>query len=93
MLGTRGARLGLLLPPLYEMQVAAILEAALAVAATGKAPKVEIMIPLVAFEGELETLRDLVHLRAERVMHDAGVRGRVLGRHDDRATASLPASR
>ncbi len=71
MLGTRGARLGLLLPPLYEMQVAAILEAALAVAATGKAPKVEIMIPLIAFEGELEKLRDLVHLRAERVMHDA----------------------
>ena len=30
------------------------------------------MIPLIAFEGELETLRDLVHLRAERVMHDAG---------------------
>jgi pyruvate,orthophosphate dikinase len=72
MLGTRGARLGLLLPPLYEMQVAAILEAALAVAATGKPPKAEIMIPLIAFEGELETLRDLVHLRAERVMHDAG---------------------
>ena len=36
MLGTRGARLGLLLPPLYEMQVAAILEAALAVAAHGE---------------------------------------------------------
>ncbi len=72
MLGTRGARLGLLLPPLYEMQVAAILEAALAVAASGTPPKVEIMIPLIAFEGELETLRDLVHLRAERVMHDAG---------------------
>jgi pyruvate, orthophosphate dikinase len=72
MLGTRGARLGLLLPPLYEMQVAAILEAALAVAASGEPPKVEIMIPLIAFEGELEALRDLVHLRAERVMHDAG---------------------
>jgi pyruvate,orthophosphate dikinase len=72
MLGTRGARLGLLLPPLYEMQVAAILEAALAVAATGKAPKVEIMIPLIAFESELEKLRDLVQLRAQRVMHDAG---------------------
>jgi pyruvate, orthophosphate dikinase len=72
MLGTRGARLGLLLPPLYEMQVAAILEAALAVAASGTPPKVEIMIPLIAFEGELQTLRDLVHLRAERVMHDAG---------------------
>ena len=72
MLGTRGARLGLLLPPLYEMQVAAIVEAALAVAAEGKPPKVEIMIPLIAFEGELEMLRDLIHLRAERVMHDAG---------------------
>ena len=72
MLGTRGARLGLLLPPLYEMQVAAILEAALAIAATGKAPKVEIMIPLIAFESELEKLRDLVQLRAQRVMHDAG---------------------
>jgi pyruvate,orthophosphate dikinase len=54
------------------MQVAAIVEAALAVAAEGKPPKVEIMIPLIAFEGELEMLRDLIHLRAERVMHDAG---------------------
>jgi pyruvate, orthophosphate dikinase len=72
MLGTRGARLGLLLPRLYEMQVAAILEAALAVAEGGDPPKVEIMVPLIAFEGELDALRGLIHLRAERAMRDAG---------------------
>jgi pyruvate, orthophosphate dikinase len=72
MLGTRGARLGLLLPALYEMQVAAILEAALAVAAKEEPPKVEIMVPLIAFESELDALTDLIHLKAKRVMHDAG---------------------
>ncbi len=53
MLGTRGARLGLLLPGLYEMQVRAIVEAALEVSAEGDAPQVEIMLPLIAFESEL----------------------------------------
>jgi pyruvate, orthophosphate dikinase len=57
MLGTRGVRLGVLHPEVYEMQVRAIVRAALAV---GKPPQVEIMIPLVAYEKELELMRELL---------------------------------
>jgi pyruvate, orthophosphate dikinase len=61
MLGTRGVRLGILHPEIYEMQVRAILRAAAAVRArTNEAPELEIMIPLVAYERELELMRALV---------------------------------
>jgi len=60
MLGTRGCRLGLQFPEIYEMQVRAIVRAARAVAErTGEAPLVEIMHPLVAFREELARLREL----------------------------------
>ncbi len=58
MLGTRGCRLGLLWPEIYEMQVRAIVRAAAAVQErTGEAPLVEIMHPLVGFAEELHRLR------------------------------------
>jgi pyruvate,orthophosphate dikinase len=58
MLGTRGCRLGLLWPEIYEMQVRAIIRAAAAVEQrTGEAPLVEIMHPLVGFAEELRRLR------------------------------------
>ena len=54
MLGTRGCRLGLMYPEIYEMQVRAIIRAALAVEqGSGDAPLVEIMHPLVGFSEEL----------------------------------------
>jgi pyruvate,orthophosphate dikinase len=60
MLGTRGCRLGLLWPEIYEMQVRAIIRAAAAVEErTGEAPLVEIMHPLVGFAEELNRLRAL----------------------------------
>ena len=60
MLGTRGCRLGLLYPEIYEMQVRAIIRAALAVAErSGEPPLVEIMHPLVGFAEELRRLRRL----------------------------------
>jgi pyruvate,orthophosphate dikinase len=60
MLGTRGCRLGLQYPEIYEMQVRAIVRAARAVAErTGEAPLVEIMHPLVGFREELARLREL----------------------------------
>jgi len=60
MLGTRGCRVGLQWPEIYEMQVQAIARAAAAVAArTGEAPVVEVMHPLVAYAEELHRLRDL----------------------------------
>jgi pyruvate, orthophosphate dikinase len=58
MLGTRGCRLGLIWPEIYEMQVRAIVRAAVAVEErTGEAPLVEIMHPLVGFGEELYRLR------------------------------------
>ena len=60
MLGTRGCRLGLQFPEIYEMQVRAIVRAARTVAdRTGEAPLVEIMHPLVGFTEELARLRRL----------------------------------
>jgi pyruvate, orthophosphate dikinase len=60
MLGTRGCRLGLQYPEVYEMQVRAIVRAARAVHdRTGEAPLVEIMHPLVGFGEELRRLREL----------------------------------
>jgi len=67
MLGTRGCRLGIQWPEIYEMQVRAIARAAKAVhERTGNEPLVEIMHPLVAFKEELRRLRELT----ERVMQD-----------------------
>jgi pyruvate,orthophosphate dikinase len=68
MLGTRGVRLGVLHPEVYEMQARAIVRAALAVS---EPPQVEIMIPLVAYEKELELMRELV----ERVVAEEGGQG------------------
>jgi pyruvate,orthophosphate dikinase len=60
MLGTRGCRLGLMFPEIYEMQIRAIARAARAVQErTGDAPLVEVMHPLVAFAEELRRLREL----------------------------------
>ncbi len=60
MLGTRGCRLGLQFPEIYEMQVRAIVRAAKAVSdRTGEAPLVEVMHPLVGFREELARLREL----------------------------------
>ena len=66
MLGTRGCRLGLQWPEIYEMQVRAIIRAARAVdRRTGEAPLVEIMHPLVGFAEELRRLRELTVRVAE----------------------------
>jgi pyruvate,orthophosphate dikinase len=65
MLGTRGVRLGVLHPEIYEMQIRAIFRAALAIP---EPPQLEIMIPLVAYEREIELMRGLV----ERVADEEG---------------------
>jgi pyruvate, orthophosphate dikinase len=57
MLGTRGCRLGILYPEIYEMQVHAVLRAAKHAA---EPPHPEIMIPLVEYEHEIELMRELV---------------------------------
>ncbi len=61
MLGTRGVRLGVIHPEIYEMQIRAIIRAAKAMKErTGEAPHLEVMIPLVAYIGEFEFMRDKV---------------------------------
>ena len=61
MLGTRGVRLGVLHPEVYEMQMRAIVRAALAVSKDdGDPPLLEVMVPLVAYEQELELMRELL---------------------------------
>jgi pyruvate,orthophosphate dikinase len=73
MLGTRGCRLGIVFPEIYEMQVRAIVGAALAVRRrTRSEPQVEIMIPLVDYERELARIRALVDDTAKSTIEEAG---------------------
>ncbi|WP_299309400.1 pyruvate, phosphate dikinase [uncultured Croceicoccus sp.] len=73
MLGHRGCRLGITFPEIYEMQVRAIFEAALAVAEdSGEAPLPEIMIPLVATRRELQILKTLTDRVAKTVFEEKG---------------------
>jgi len=75
MLGHRGCRLGVAYPEIYEMQVRAILEAALEVKrVSGEAPTPEIMHPLVAKGQEMKFLRELTDRTAEAVFAEAGDR-------------------
>ncbi|KQY90140.1 MULTISPECIES: pyruvate, phosphate dikinase [unclassified Brevundimonas] len=75
MLGHRGCRLGVAYPEIYEMQVRAILEAALEVKQTAaEAPIPEIMHPLVALGLEMKYLRELTDRTAEAVFAEAGDR-------------------
>ncbi len=66
MLGHRGCRLGITYPEVYDMQVQAIMEAAVEVAKGGAEVQPEIMIPLVGTVKELEILR----ANAEKVCKD-----------------------
>jgi pyruvate,orthophosphate dikinase len=73
MLGHRGCRLGVSYPEIYEMQVRAIIEAALEIEASGKAaPVPEIMHPLVAKGEEMKFLRELTDRTAKAVMAERG---------------------
>jgi len=69
MLGTRGCRLALLYPEIYETQVRAIVSAAVAVRERdGEAPHLEVMIPLVDYERELSAMRELVERTATETL-------------------------
>jgi pyruvate,orthophosphate dikinase len=71
MLGTRGCRLGILHPEIYEMQVVAIMRATKAVRErAGQRPHVEIMVPLVDYERELELMEGMI----ERIAGEEGLR-------------------
>ncbi|MCK4518521.1 MAG: pyruvate, phosphate dikinase, partial [Candidatus Omnitrophica bacterium] len=66
MLGHRGCRLGLIYPEISEMQVRAIIEAAIVVRKAGMKVRPEIMIPLVGNYMELKIARE----RAEKVIDE-----------------------
>src|SRR5690242_14364973 len=75
MLGHRGCRLGITYPEIYEMQTAAIFEAAVAVAKeTGDAVEPEIMVPLIATKKEFDILKAMIDRIGGEVMERAGVR-------------------
>jgi pyruvate,orthophosphate dikinase len=72
MLGHRGCRLGVTFPEIYRMQVKAIIEAALICADKGVTVYPEIMIPLVALEGELTLLKQDAIAEIERIFKEKG---------------------
>jgi pyruvate,orthophosphate dikinase len=74
MLGHRGCRLGITYPEIYEMQAAAIFEAAAAVLnETGDAVEPEIMVPLIATKKEFDILKEMIDRVGKEVMERAGV--------------------
>jgi len=73
MMGFRGCRLGMIYPEIFEMQVRAIMEAAVEVAKEGLPVKPEIMIPVVALESEMKILGDLIHKVAKEVLEKSGI--------------------
>jgi pyruvate,orthophosphate dikinase len=73
MLGTRGVRLGILIPELTKMQVRAIFEAACQAAKEGYDVHPEVMIPLTSHVNELKTQQQLLEGEAEAVMEEQGV--------------------
>jgi pyruvate,orthophosphate dikinase len=73
MLGTRGVRLGMLIPGLVRMQVRAVFEAACRCAKDGVDVHPEVMIPLVAHVAELREMRTALEAEARAVMTEQGV--------------------
>lgn len=70
MLGTRGVRLGILLPDLIKMQVRAIFEAAINCIKTGVKVKPKIMIPLISHVNELRVEREILEAEAKTVLEE-----------------------
>ena len=72
MLGLRGCRLLLVYPEILEMQIRAILGAAIDAAEKGIKAKPEIMMPLVGVMGELDRLQQQVVAVAEAIFKERG---------------------
>ena len=74
MLGLRGCRLGLLFPEIIEMQVRAIMEAAVQLTREGVDVHPEIMIPLVGTLEELRRTKGYLQKTVDQVLAEAGIR-------------------
>ncbi|MCO6451346.1 MAG: pyruvate, phosphate dikinase [Caldilineales bacterium] len=73
MLGTRGVRLGIMMPRLTKMQVQAIFEAACQVAKEGVDVHPEVMIPLTSHVNELKVQQEALEEVAKEVMEEQGI--------------------
>jgi len=73
MLGLRGCRLGLLYPEIYEMQVEAIIEAAIELTKQGIKVKPEIMVPLISHANEFKPICKKARKIANEKIKSAGV--------------------
>ncbi len=74
MLGHRGCRLGNTYPEITEMQVRAIIEAALNLKAKGVNTKPEIMVPLTGTLNEMKMQEEIIRQTAEKVFEERGDR-------------------
>ena len=75
MLGFRGCRLAIRYPEITEIQARAIFEAAVSAAKkTGKPVVPEVMIPLIAYRQEFDTLRAVIVAAAAAVEKETGVK-------------------
>lgn len=72
MLGHRGCRLGITYPEIYDMQVKAIVHGLCDLRDKGGSSKVEIMLPLIGFDKELEFLKNRVDWVAKEVLKERG---------------------
>ena len=73
MMGLRGCRLSIVFPGIVEMQVKAILQAAVAVKKTGVEVHPEIMIPLVGHVNELKSVQTQLEAVAKKVIEESGI--------------------
>ena len=88
MLGLRGSRLGIVYPEIYEMQVRAIFEAALAVKKeTGDTVTPEVMVPLIATKAEMDILKVMI----DKVAKEVGFTGYLTGTMIELPRAALAA--
>ncbi len=71
MLGHRGCRIGITYPEIYKMQVRAITEAAIVCKNEGVEVSPEIMIPLIAMESELRSIRQQVEEEIKAVFEES----------------------
>jgi len=77
MLGHRGCRLALTYPEILEMQVTAIIEAAINCVNRGIKPSVEIMHPLVGTKRELAMLRQMTEKTIDETRERMGFKGKL----------------
>jgi pyruvate,orthophosphate dikinase len=73
MLGLRGIRLGITRPEITEMQVTAIIQAAIALKRRGLDPHPEIMVPLVGTVNEIRVVREQLEAVAKLVTKEEGM--------------------